>query len=180
MSAGTCWYGHFFSFWYMERVPRVCLHLSVTFYMCDILLHEASHGRCGCTCMYPCFRTHVQDGRFMPEHPVVVHRHMSNFIFTFIPCGLVVRVPGYRFQRSWVQFLRYQIFWGEVDLERGSLIHVTTIEELLGRNSGTGLANWEYGPWCSVLTMQCLLSSKVGTNFTDKRQFLSRHSSITG
>jgi hypothetical protein len=39
-----------------------------------------------------------------------------------------------------------QIFWEVVSLELASLSHVSTIEELLGRNSnGSGLENREYG-----------------------------------
>jgi hypothetical protein len=41
---------------------------------------------------------------------------------------------------------RYQIFWEVVGLERGPLSLVSTIDELLGRNSsGSGLENREYG-----------------------------------
>jgi hypothetical protein len=54
-------------------------------------------------------------------------------------CGLVVSVSGFD---SW----RYQIFWEVVGLEQGPLSLMSTIEELLGRNSsGSGLENWEYG-----------------------------------
>jgi hypothetical protein len=50
-------------------------------------------------------------------------------------CGLVVTVPGYRFDSR-----RYQIFWKVVILERGPLSLVSTIEELLGRKgSGSSL-----------------------------------------
>jgi hypothetical protein len=42
--------------------------------------------------------------------------------------------------------MRYQIFWVVVDLERGPLILVSTIEALLGRTiSVSGLENLEYG-----------------------------------
>jgi hypothetical protein len=61
-------------------------------------------------------------------------------------CGLVVRVPGYRSSGPGFVSRRYQIFWEVVDLERGPLGLVSTIEELLGRNiSGSGLENREYG-----------------------------------
>jgi hypothetical protein len=62
------------------------------------------------------------------------------------PCGLVVRVPGYRSRGPGFDFRRYQIFWEVVGLEWGPHSLVSTIEELLGRNSsGSGLENREYG-----------------------------------
>jgi hypothetical protein len=61
-------------------------------------------------------------------------------------CGLVVRVPGYRSRRPGLDFRSYKIFWEVVGLERGPISFVTTIEDLLGRNSsGSGLENREYG-----------------------------------
>jgi hypothetical protein len=49
-------------------------------------------------------------------------------------------------QRSGFNSRRYQIFWEVMDLERGPLSLVSTIEELLGRkSSGSGLENREYG-----------------------------------
>jgi hypothetical protein len=56
-------------------------------------------------------------------------------------------------QSSWLQIQkpgfdsrRYQIFWEVVGLERGPLSLVSTIEELLGRNSsGSDLETREYG-----------------------------------
>jgi hypothetical protein len=47
---------------------------------------------------------------------------------------------------SGIDSRRYQSFWEVVGLERGSLSLVSTIEELLGRNSsGSGLESREYG-----------------------------------
>jgi hypothetical protein len=61
-------------------------------------------------------------------------------------CGLVVRVPGYRSRNPGFHSRRYQIFWEVVGLERGPLGLVSTIEQLLGRNSsGSGLENRKYG-----------------------------------
>jgi hypothetical protein len=60
----------------------------------------------------------------------------------------VVRVPGYRSRGPGFDSRRYQIFWEVVGLERGPLSLVSTVEELLGRNtssSGFGLENREYG-----------------------------------
>jgi hypothetical protein len=49
-------------------------------------------------------------------------------------------------QRSGFDFLRYQIFWEVVGLERGPLSLVSIIQELLGRKiSGSGLEIREYG-----------------------------------
>jgi hypothetical protein len=59
-------------------------------------------------------------------------------------CGLVVRVPGYRSRGPGFDSPCYQIFSEVVGLERGPL-SLSTIEELLGRNSsGSGLENGEY------------------------------------
>jgi hypothetical protein len=62
----------------------------------------------------------------------------------------VVEIPPLwstaQIQRSGFDSRRYQILWEVVDLERGSLSLVSTIEELLGRNtSGSGLESREYG-----------------------------------
>jgi hypothetical protein len=46
-------------------------------------------------------------------------------------CGLVVRVPGYRYRGPGFDSQRYQIFREVVGLERGPLSVVSTIEELL-------------------------------------------------
>jgi hypothetical protein len=55
------------------------------------------------------------------------------------------RPPLWSIQRSRFDSRHYQIFW-VVGLERGPLSLVSTIEELLGRNSsGSGLENREYG-----------------------------------
>jgi hypothetical protein len=60
-------------------------------------------------------------------------------------CGLVVRVPDYRFRRPRFDSRRYQIFWEVVALEWGPLSLMSTTEELLGKNSSnSGLENWEY------------------------------------
>jgi hypothetical protein len=49
-------------------------------------------------------------------------------------------------QRSRFDSQRYQIFWEVVGLERGPLSLVSTIEELLEReSSGSGLEICEYG-----------------------------------
>jgi hypothetical protein len=56
-------------------------------------------------------------------------------------CGLVVRVPGYRFGGPG-HYKKTKV----VGLERGPLSLVSKTEELLGRNnSGSGLENREYG-----------------------------------
>jgi hypothetical protein len=61
-------------------------------------------------------------------------------------CGLVVRFPGYRSRGPGLYFQHIQIFWEVVGVEQGPLSLVSTIEELLGRNSsGSGLEIREYG-----------------------------------
>jgi hypothetical protein len=50
-----------------------------------------------------------------------------------------------------------------VGLERGPLSLVSTIEELLGRNSsGSSLENREYGLWGSVAQKLALTSTTIG------------------
>jgi hypothetical protein len=61
-------------------------------------------------------------------------------------CGLVVRVPGYRYTGPGFDSRHYQIFWEAVGLERGPLSLVSTTDERLGRNSSdSGLENRVYG-----------------------------------
>jgi hypothetical protein len=50
-------------------------------------------------------------------------------------CGLVDKVPGYRFRVDGFDSRRYQILLEVVGLERGPLSFVSTTEELLGRKS---------------------------------------------
>jgi hypothetical protein len=58
----------------------------------------------------------------------------------------VVKVPGYSSRGPGFDSQCYQIFGEVVGLERCPLNLVTTIEELLGRNSsGSGPENREYG-----------------------------------
>jgi hypothetical protein len=78
-------------------------------------------------------------------------------------CGLVNRVPGYRSRGPRFDSRRFQIFWEVDGLERGPLSLVSTIEELLGRNSsGSGLENQDYGRRGSVaLTTRYLSIRKI-------------------
>jgi hypothetical protein len=91
-------------------------------------------------------------------------------------CGLVVRVPGYRFRGLGFDSRRYQIFCEVVGLERGPLSLETTTEELLGRkSSGSGLESLEYGRRDPPrLLRDTTLSAKVGTSFVDNRAVARR------
>jgi hypothetical protein len=61
-------------------------------------------------------------------------------------CGLLLRVLGYISIDPGFDTLRYKIFREVVGLEWGPLSLVSTIEELLGRNSsGSGIETQEYG-----------------------------------
>jgi hypothetical protein len=84
----------------------------------------------------------------------------------------VVRVPGYRSRDPAFDSRRYQILSEVVDLERGPLSLVSTIEEVLGRkSSGSDLENREYGRRdLSGWPHDNLLSAKVSINFADKRR----------
>jgi hypothetical protein len=86
----------------------------------------------------------------IPPHPISVR-----FVYYFSPTYFYVVLVVFFFWRSHkhvrlcgqvvTDCRRYQIFW-VVDLERGPLSLVSTVEELLGRNtSGSGLESQEYG-----------------------------------
>jgi hypothetical protein len=71
---------------------------------------------------------------------------VKKYYFLVVVCGLVVRVPDYRSSGPGFDSRRYQILWEIVALERDPFSLVSTIEELLGRNSsGSGLENRKYG-----------------------------------
>jgi hypothetical protein len=92
-------------------------------------------------------------------------------------CGLVVRVPGYRFRGPGFDSRRYQIFWRVVGLEQRPLSLVNTTEERHGRkSSGSGLERREYGR--ADQSRWSRNTAKVATNFADNRRSLGRHSSL--
>jgi hypothetical protein len=89
-------------------------------------------------------------------------------------CGLVVS-SWLRSQRSGFDSRCYQIFWEVVDLERGPLSLVSTIEALLGRkSSGSGL-NREYGrrdPSRKTFTLTFGLSVGIVRSRTKATEFI--------
>jgi hypothetical protein len=87
-------------------------------------------------------------------------------------CGLVVRVLGYRSRGTGFDSWHYQIFWEVVGLEWGPLSLVSTIEELLGRNSSRSIIDkLEYGCGDPLRWPR--------TNFADKWRSLGQYSSLT-
>jgi hypothetical protein len=79
-----------------------------------------------------------------------------------------------------IRFPALPAFWEAVDLERGTLSIVNTIEELPERkSSSSGLESREYGhrdP--SRWPRGTPLFTNVCNNFTDNRQLLGRYSSL--
>jgi hypothetical protein len=83
-------------------------------------------------------------GAVMPQwqSPTDLNSYRNSYDYL---CGLVVRVPGYRFRGPRFDSRRYQIFSEVVGIEQGPFSLVSTVEELLGRNSsGSGLESREY------------------------------------
>jgi hypothetical protein len=74
-------------------------------------------------------------------------------------------------ERSRFDSRRYQIFWNVAGLERGPLSLVSTIEELLARESnGSDLETREYGRIRRADYATLLCPQKLRTNFADKRR----------
>jgi hypothetical protein len=83
-------------------------------------------------------------------------------------------------QRSGFDFRRYHIFWEVVGLDWGPFGLLSKIEELLGRNSsGSALEidNTAVGILRAEHTAPSL-STKICTNFADKRRSLGRYNSL--
>jgi hypothetical protein len=105
---------------------------------------------------------HMRQSVHQPIHP-----SLSPLEYWNRPCGLVVRVSGYRYMGPRFNSQCCQIFWAAVGLEQGPLSLMRKIEELLGRNSsGSSLENQSYDcedslcwPCCTLCPQKLALTS---------------------
>jgi hypothetical protein len=93
-------------------------------------------------------------------------------------CGLVVRVPGYRFRGPGFDSRRYQIFWEVLGLERGPLSLVCITEELHDWKSS---GSWSRKSRLTAVGIRCADHAKssirkVRNNFADKQRSLGGYS----
>jgi hypothetical protein len=112
----------------------------------------------GCFSQEKRFRRIVTHGKFYEWYSVFKEEFTVVRIFQVILCKLLL-VKGPPLwssgQSSWLQSQRSRVrfpalsdFWKVVGLEQGPLSLVSIIEELLvGKSSGSGLENREYGCW---------------------------------
>jgi hypothetical protein len=94
-------------------------------------------------------------------------------------CGLLVSVPGCISRGPGFDPRLCQIFLVGVGLERGPLYFVSTIKELLGRNSTAPAQKTEN----TAVGIRCAdhatpLSAKISINLADKWRSLDRYSSL--
>jgi len=87
-------------------------------------------------------------------------------------CGLVVRVSGYRYRGPGFDPRRYQIFWVVVGLERVHSASWGQLRSYLNEKSSGSRSRKR-----RLTAVGTPLSTKVGTNFADRRRLLCQYSS---
>jgi hypothetical protein len=120
--------------------------------LCSVVeVYHSRRGLLSLTCVAYLLTLKMEAQHFLKWHWTSTGLHSNIFwkvvllkiVFCFLGrlCGVVVRVPGYRFRGPGFDSWRYQIFLKVVGLERDPLSLMMIIEELFQGSSSSGLEN---------------------------------------